>query len=215
MDRTGHPKTWHTAGLEREEAQRGASEASGWVGLWELEPGLRRLLESRCPDENDVDDVIQETYLRAARYRSSVEDPGRLRAWASRIALNVLSDLRGRASRFQALPGGEEGGESALPAALVTEEDESIEILVAGTWLPDEDALDLLEAALGGLRAGDRALLAHYYRDDCDVPECARRIGIPARLVKVRLYRARQRLQARAEWILSRRQHLRGLEVAS
>lgn len=192
----------------------GTSRRGPWEGLSDLEPGLRRLLARRCSDENDVDDVIQETYLRAARYRGSVEDPRSLRAWTARIALNVLSDLRRRARRMQPLPAPDEGDDTPLPAALVVEEDDR-DVRLGSCLLPAEDAFALVDHALAGLRESDRLLLEHYYRDACGVPECARRLAVPARLVKVRLYRARRRLLERAEWLVaSRRAELR-LEAVS
>jgi len=176
-----------------------------WAGLSELEPGLRRLLSTRCLDENDVDDVIQETYVRAARYRKASADQSSLRAWTARIALNVLSDVRRRAGRSQALPSLEDGEEADVPEALVHEPPEDVDVRLGSTELPEEDALALLERALAELRDDDRLLLDGYYRQALDVPACARRLDVPARLVKVRLYRARQRLLVKTERLLVRR----------
>ena len=185
-----------------------------WRGLSELEPGLRRLLLLRCQDENDVDDVIQETYLRAARYRDNVKDPRRLRAWTARIALNVLSDLRRCAQRTQRLPDPEEHGDLDLPPSLVVEEVEN-DVCVGAEFIPSEDALELVERALRDLREADRSLLEYFYRDECNVPECARRLAVPTRIVKVRLYRARRRLLSRAERILLGRRPTLSLELIS
>ncbi len=195
------------------ESVTGQSEGP-WRGLSELEPGLRRLLLLRCPDVNDVDDVIQETYLRAARYRDNVKDPRRLRAWTARIALNVLSDLRRCAQRTQRLPGSDEEGEASLPSSLIQEETVD-DVCVGSEVMASEDALELVESALFDLREADRSLLEYFYRDECNVPECARRLAVPAQLVKVRLYRARRRLLSRAERILSTRRFAFTLEMSS
>ncbi|MFT5288472.1 MAG: RNA polymerase sigma-70 factor (ECF subfamily) [Planctomycetota bacterium] len=199
------------------EAGQGQGQGQGqgpWRGLSELEPGLRRLLLLRCSDENDVDDVIQETYLRAARYRDSVKDPSRLWAWTARIALNVHSDLRRCAQRTQRLPGADEEEEANLPSSLVVEE-EANDVCVGSEMMASEDALELVQSALFDLREADRSLLEYFYRDECNVPECARRLAVPAQLVKVRLYRARRRLLGRAERILSTRRFALTLGMSS
>ena len=190
--------------------------ASGgsWAGLSALEPGLRRLLEARCPDANDVDDVIQETYVRAARFRGRDQDPRSLRAWTNRIALNVLSDVRRRARRQQPLPTLEDGDDAALPAALVqTEED--CDVRMGDELLAREDALALLGTAVDGMRADDRALLRCFYAHSGGAKACERRLDVPAHLVKVRVYRARRRLVRRIEGLLARRRTSLPLEVAS
>jgi RNA polymerase sigma-70 factor (ECF subfamily) len=49
---------------------------------------------------HDLDDVLQETRLRAWRAKETLDDPSRLRAWLYRIATNVcLDELRSRPRR--------------------------------------------------------------------------------------------------------------------
>ena len=79
------------------------AEESAWDGLEEMRDSLRAFLVRHCTDENDIEDVIQETFLRAARYRRR-RPVQCLRPWAMRIALNVLADARRRVVRTQAHP---------------------------------------------------------------------------------------------------------------
>ena len=72
-----------------------------WRGLERLEDDLRAYLCRRCRDQSEMDDVVQETLLRAARYRRSLCDPAKLRGWAMRIAANVLRDHVRRECRMQ------------------------------------------------------------------------------------------------------------------
>jgi DNA-directed RNA polymerase specialized sigma24 family protein len=116
-----------------------AVEPTAWEGLEELRDGLRAFLVRQCPDENEIEDVIQETFLRAARYRRR-RPVQSLRPWALRIALNVLANARRRIVRTQASPADE-------PFDPPAEEPETIagdSFAVAGLALDGEVARELL-----------------------------------------------------------------------
>lgn len=161
-----------------------------WEGLEELRDGLRAFLVRQCPDENEIEDVIQETFLRAARYRRrrAVQS---LRPWALRIALNVLANARRRVVRTQAVP----ADETFDPVDRGAEPPAEDSFAVEGLCLDGESARELLLVGLGGLRTRDRAVLDSYYGGDEEAAVAAHECGIPRHLVKVRLYRARQRLR--------------------
>ena len=164
-----------------------------WGGLEGLEPELRRYLRRRCRDASEEDDVVQETLLRAARYRPSLLEPDRLGGWSQRIAANVLRDRRRRESR---LAGGEWGaaGLDALPDPDEGGAEEERLVRVGEVDLELGVVLGHLERALRGLRERDRRVLRSYYQRGGGTARVARELGIARGLVKVRLYRARQRL---------------------
>jgi RNA polymerase sigma factor (sigma-70 family) len=155
-----------------------------------MRDGLRSFLERQCPDENDVEDVIQETFLRAARYRRG-HCVKMLRPWAMRIALNVLADAKRRGVRTQAQP---EASESVEAPARHEASPADSSYRVGEVWLDGESARELVLRALGRLRERDRALLDSYYGGELQTRSVAEECGIPQRVVKVRLYRARKRL---------------------
>jgi RNA polymerase sigma factor (sigma-70 family) len=167
-------------------------EAHSWQGLDDLRGGLRAVLMRRLPDENEVEDVIQETYLRAVRYRGRLQDGRRLRSWTTRIALNVLSDKKRREGRFLATDPAdqvlERDAEGGAPAPL----EPAVNL---GRWeLERERALMLLARARTRLRESDRRVLDSFYGGAGSCRATAEECGIPAHLVKVRLFRARRRL---------------------
>jgi RNA polymerase sigma factor (sigma-70 family) len=165
-------------------------DAEAWAGLEEMRDALRTFLVRQCPDENDVEDVIQETFLRAARYRRGHRVKS-LRPLAMRIALNVLADAKRRGVRTQAEPKSFEILE--LPAR--PEETASYSSYRVGEfWLDGESARELVLGTLGRLREKDRAVLDSYYGGELRTRAVSEECGIPRRVVKVRLYRARQRL---------------------
>jgi len=165
-------------------------DAAAWEGLEELRDGLRSFLGRHCPDENDVEDVIQETFLRAARYRRAHRVKS-LRPWTMRIALNVLADAKRRGVRTQAEPRTSEPFD--LPARHEASPADS-SYRLGESWLDGETARDLVLRTLGRLRERDRALLDSYYGGELRTLVVSEECGVPQRLVKVRLYRARKRL---------------------
>lgn len=164
-----------------------------WKSLDDLEPHLRRFLSTRSRDDAEIDDVLQETYLRAARYRESLEDPAKLRSWVFRIASNVLTDRIRRAARRRTVSV-DEGCLEQLAAKDAEDEPEEL-VLVDGRREAREDVLKVLSKAMRELRDRDRDLLESFYGGAGSCRETADSCSMPERLVKVRLYRARTRLR--------------------
>ena len=164
-----------------------------WHGLEDLRGTLRTFLARHCADEHEVEDVIQETYMRAARYRSRLTAAGRLKPWAMRIALNVLSDGRRRGHRLTCAGDDEESFESEARHG-ESDGDEGVCYLLGDWTLDRENARRQLLRGLATLRAEDRAVLDSFYGGAQSCRVTGRECGIPDHLVKVRLYRARQRL---------------------
>ena len=167
-----------------------------WAGLEELREGLQRYLGPRCRDANEADDVIQETFLRAARYRGSLADGRRLRAWVVQIASNVLRDRvlrsgRGPASGLEDEQCETIEGREPFPGDL---RDQTV-FSVAGEEIDGDTALVHLEDGLAALRASDRRVLDEYYAGGENCALAAERCGLSPELVKVRLFRARRRLE--------------------
>jgi len=168
----------------------GRPERAAWDGLEEMRDGLRNFLNRQCSDDNDIEDVIQETFLRAARYRRGHHVKS-LRPWAMRIALNVLADAKRRGVRTQAEP---KSSDTIDPPARHEATPADSSYRVGEVWLDGESARELVLRTLGRLREKDRAVLDSYYGGELRTRVVSEECGIPQRLVKVRLYRARQRL---------------------
>jgi RNA polymerase sigma-70 factor (ECF subfamily) len=173
-------------------AQADSDGESGWQGLAELRGALRAFLARHCDDENEMEDVIQETYLRAARFRSGRRGVQRLRPWTMRIALNVLSDLRRRSARTLSTP--LEDAVFELPDPVADESAGAGRYRVGRRELERETVLLHLERAVALLREDDRLVLDAFYGGERCSRTTALACGIPRRLVKMRLFRARQRL---------------------
>jgi len=126
---------------------------------------------------SDVDDVVQESFLRAFTGLDRLRDPDRFAAWLGGIVANVGRGLQ-RRSPVTLLP---DWPESLHPAA--------------ARGLPSADDLDradALRAAVNGLPAGQRRAVAlHYYAD-----QPAGQIAESAGAARASLHKARLRLRA-------------------
>jgi RNA polymerase sigma-70 factor, ECF subfamily len=129
------------------------------------------------PGPGDVDDIVQETFLRAFLALGRLRDPDRFAGWLAGIAFNVCRGLRRRipvtplADWPQALHPASAGG---LPSA------------------EDADRADALRAAVASLPAGQRrAVTLHYY---ADLP--ASQVAEAPGAARASLHKARLRLRA-------------------
>ncbi|MDP6538901.1 MAG: sigma-70 family RNA polymerase sigma factor [Planctomycetota bacterium] len=181
-----------------------------WDELEQLRPRVRRRLARRCRDESELDDLVQETLMRAARYRGSLADPGRLGSWVASIAGNVFHDHLQREGRLPRVEGAEatlhqlEGRE---PAPSESEADP--DVVVAGEAWERDSVVDAMRSSFACLRPDDRVVLADYYGGEMSCKETARRTGIAPELVKVRLFRARKRLRSAVTASLGHRSGVR------
>jgi RNA polymerase sigma factor (sigma-70 family) len=170
---------------------RSDADPGAWDGVDALPEYLRRVLAPRCRDAFELEDVVQEACVRAARYRRTLADEARLRPWAARIALNVLKSRARRLQDARQRPL-EEGEEHACPAP---EPEAVLDSFRAGPWLVDrEEALRHLRFSFAGLRDDDRRLLSAFYGGGESCRQAARVCELSPGLAKVRLFRARQRL---------------------
>ncbi len=173
-------------------AQVGSAESGwSWDGLDGLPRLLRAYLQRHCRDANDVEDVVQETLIRAARARAWLRDDQCLEGWSLRIARNVWRDrLRARARSRQVQESELELG--VLEAPMEVEES----LVLQGRVWERELVERHIEESMKGLPIADRELLLAWSRRSSGRGALARQQGITPTLLKVRLYRARRRLRA-------------------
>jgi RNA polymerase sigma-70 factor (ECF subfamily) len=173
------------------------SDTSAWEGLEALRPHLRVTMARRCRDENELDDVVQETLIRAARFRDRLSDPKRLRAWSARIASNVHRDQR---RRERLLPTASDGPEllDGSPAKATGEPSGAGSepgVVCSGWYVDQELALGQMRQAFEELPVQDRRVLRAFYAGPGRSRDTAAECGLPVGVVKARLYRARRRLE--------------------
>ena|SRR5436190_9980630 len=174
-----------------------------WSGLTEMEPHVRAFARRRCRDVHELDDVVQETLLRAARYRGGLTDESRLKPWTLRIAANVVRDRRRRdgALCFQDPEEGElarrEGNEPDPGSA-----GEWMRLVEYGVVMEHDALVGHVTRVIGELEPPDARVLRSYYAEPISSARAAAECGVANALVKTRLYRARKRLRRRLTLVL-------------
>lgn len=165
------------------------------AGWHELEGRLRAFVSRRVPTAADVDDVIQEVFLRLARGVGSLREDERLAPWVFAVARNVVNDQHRRGARevvddepALALPVDDEPSEGPLEQELVScvarfvaelpaEQREAI-TLVELEGMSQKDAAELLGISHSGMKSRvqrGRAELRRKFERACAIELDARR----------------------------------------
>jgi len=141
-------------------------------------------------DPAEADDVAQETFLRAYQRLDTLRDSGALTTWLYRIATRICLDrLRQRARRT---PTESEDNPDELDEA-----DPDVPSLQQVIERNDMSAC--VQRYLEGLPDSYRAVILLHDLDGLTGPEIAEALDLPLATVKIRLHRARRRLQAQLE----------------
>lgn len=197
--RRGAPRDAEAAALAPDPSDEGdaplpALASSDWSGLEDLRPDVRAALARHSCRASELDDVVQESLIRAARYRGSLTDTERLRGWVIRIALNVMRDHMRRDLRIPRVEEAEEvfasvEGREGIPGE--DPDDEPVE--AEGLVFEREYVMRHLDMALAELPRMDQRVLGAWYADADDVRASQVRESM-SELAKVRAFRARSRL---------------------
>jgi RNA polymerase sigma-70 factor (ECF subfamily) len=74
--------------------------------LWrELRDRLRAFIARRVDNPADVEDLLQEVFLRIHQHLSTVKDTGRLTSWIFQLTRNAITDYYRAAARRHEIPG--------------------------------------------------------------------------------------------------------------
>ncbi len=152
------------------------------------EPVVRGLLHRTLGARADVDDLLQETRLRALRALGGFRGGATFRTWISRIALNLaISEIRRRRVRETQpldpdLTGA--GEEPWLQAGRI-------------------ELRERLGAAVDRLPPALRQAFHMRYTEGFDATDIAARLRTPAATIRTRLFHARRRLRETLDDLVS------------
>jgi len=162
---------------EREQAA-GSSEFGGLISR--CKPRLSRMVRSILRDDMDVEDVMQQVYMRAYFKQSSYTGQASAETWLTRITINAALAHR-RARRRWGSWERIEGHADRLCGTGPTPEE-------GVAW---RELSGLVGAALQALPAEYRVVAILREMEGMSGDETAQLLGVSAQLVRVRLFRAR------------------------
>ena len=152
-----------------------SGDRAAFAALWtRYAPPLCRLMRKQIRRPEDVNDLVQQTFLQLHRARNDFRDGAALRPWLYTIALNLRREYWRRAARRRESPA--ELDERMLPTV------EQADIVVK------ENAL-ALRKALAGLPHGQREVIELHWFEGFSFPEVAQIVGASLSAVKVRAHR--------------------------
>lgn len=136
-------------------------------------------------DPSQRDDVVQETFVRAAQKLDRLVDPDRFRAWVLQIGRNAAIDELRRRQRFNPV---------SLDAIVDLPDDADLPELAAEV----AELAGRIEAGLVSLSQRDATAIALAAHLGLGPAEIAAALGVTPNNAKVILHRARQRLRTAA-----------------
>lgn len=138
---------------------------------------LRAYIGKRVGDENVVDDIVQDVFLKAHTNLHTVKTSGRIAAWLYRVAANAIADHYRSQKRWDELP-----GELAAPES---ERDYVAELATC------------LQPLIADLPEHYRSALMLSEIEGRPQKEVAKRLGISLSGAKSRVQRGREKLRQR------------------
>lgn len=153
-----------------------------------------RLAFRMTGNEQDAEDVVQETFLRAYKQLHRFDGRAAFSTWLYRICANCSLDrLQKRKSRKEMQP-----PSGAEPMA------HWLDSIAAPGPSPERIAessqfADSLNDALGELTAAERTAFVLRHYEGCDIPEIAAALGVGAGAAKHSVFRAVQKLRRALE----------------
>ena len=139
-----------------------------------------------------MQEVAQDTFVRAFRSLPSYRGDAPFRIWLLRIARHAAMDFWRKRYRRRDRSFADLDDSSLLHVEDLRQED------LAGQQADrdaQESAREWLEAALRRLSPDDRAVITLVELENCSMEDAARRLGCGLSAIKVRAFRARRRLK--------------------
>src|SRR5262245_52455759 len=150
---------------------------------------LYRVARSILGSEIEVEDVMQEAYVRAFEHLNQFAGLARFSTWLTKIVVHEASAHRRRVVRFRALDAPRPPGKAeSPPMGMMTLADPENSLF-------GQEVRLLLERAMDALPEEYRAVFVLREIEELDTADAAEALGVSEEVVRTRLLRARARLR--------------------
>ena len=167
-------------------------------------PVIARYIRNMVRDSADAEDLTQETFIRAFRQRATLRDETALLSWLYQIATHVALDRLRQRIRIQSRQ------DEQRPEELCVEDKSTLSAL---SVIQQSEMSECVQAYITRLSDGYKTVLLLHDVDGLTASEIADLLGLPLTTVKMRLHRARRRLQAMLQEACALGQDERGVLV--
>jgi RNA polymerase sigma-70 factor (ECF subfamily) len=173
-----------------ERARAGDAEAFTWL-VEKYERKIYRLAKHITQNDEDAEDVLQESFLKAYSNLESFQMQSKFYTWLVRIAVNeALMKLRKRKSdRTVSLDEPHETDEDTVTREIAVWDDDPEK------RYSQEELREILDKAVDSLKPGFRTVFVLRDIEELSTEETAESLGISVPAVKSRLLRARLQLR--------------------
>lgn len=152
------------------------------------EAWLRSALHARLGNREEVEEVMQEVAVAAAKQSAKAEPVERAGPWLYRVAIRQVMQFRRKAGRRRKL--------LANFAQMAAPGEEDVRSRSPMEFLLSDERQSQVRRAMGTMAERDRQLLLLKYVDGLSYGDIAQRVGITASAVQSRLHRARAALRS-------------------
>lgn len=166
----------------------GAAMATTVTELWRnVRDGLRAFIARRVANEAEVEDILQEVFLRVHRRLDRLNDPQQVVPWLYRIARNAVIDYYRAPGRRRERPAGLAGDlEQNAPASFSADNESDRH---------RTDLADCLRPMLERLPEDSRAAVTMVEFEGLTQRAAAERLGLSVSGMKSRVQRGRRQLK--------------------
>jgi len=165
-------------------------------------------VKSMIRNEDDVFDVLQDSYIKAFSHLDSFEGDGKFLPWVRQIAANTARDWlkKKRPMLFSELSTEEDTDVSAEERI---EEDRAVNL--PEQLIEQEETKRLMREIIEDLPEDQRAVIGMYYYEELSVKEIALAMGITESAVKSRLLYGRRKIEKKVRELEKKGTKLYGL----
>lgn len=161
----------------------------------ECQAALTTFIAVYCPDRNQIDEIVQRTFIWAYQHLGEYQPGTRFRAWLKEIARNLLlADLEVQKREAQTRRKYLEFLQATACRQDLAQEDGD-----------GPEMANALRECLGGLSSDARAVVTRRYEAGRSADDIARETGRSCAAIRVTLFRIRQALRRCVEGKLSGR----------